>query len=211
MPTCPDCGSIVMEGDPYCTHCGAHLIWIDDDEENDYYQTSDIRQSIDDKIDSYFRSNYFDPLIRPLLMEKVKEYAGAKDCVDFEVDESNIHYIIFRFTRQNEYVKTVIDFHYDFDYRIHKRIFRDCYVKHYHDALLANPRFKELIKKTGKEFIRCSGGYELDVILAPYDIKLLDEIDISVHFKVGSDQWIYDLDLDRMELSKDHIELDYEV
>lgn len=30
MPTCPDCGSIIMEGDPYCSHCGAHLSWSDD-------------------------------------------------------------------------------------------------------------------------------------------------------------------------------------
>lgn len=33
MATCPDCGEIVMEGDPYCEHCGAHLIWIDDEDD----------------------------------------------------------------------------------------------------------------------------------------------------------------------------------
>ena len=33
MPTCPNCGSIVMEGDPYCNHCGTTFQWIDDDEE----------------------------------------------------------------------------------------------------------------------------------------------------------------------------------
>ena len=207
MPTCPDCGSIVMEGDPYCTHCGAHLIWIDDEDED--YQIPQNQISVEDKIDKYFQSNYFDPCIKFLLWDKLKEYAGAKDCVDFEVDESNIHYIIFRFTRQNEYIKTVIDFYYDHDYRIHKRILNDCRIYHYHDGLLANPRFKKLIKSTGREFIRCSGGYELDVILAPYDIRLLDDIDVSVHFRMESDQWVYRLDLDRMELSNDYIELDY--
>lgn len=30
MPTCPDCGEIIMEGDPYCSSCGAHLMWSDD-------------------------------------------------------------------------------------------------------------------------------------------------------------------------------------
>lgn len=35
MATCPDCGSIIMEGDPYCSHCGAHLLWeLDDDDDN---------------------------------------------------------------------------------------------------------------------------------------------------------------------------------
>lgn len=207
MPTCPDCGSVVMEGDPYCTHCGAHLKWIGDEDED--YQIPQNQISVEDKIDTYFQSNYFDPSIKFLLWDKLKEYAGAKDCVDFEVDESNIHYIIFRFTRQNEYIKTVIDFYYDHDYCIHKRILNDCRIYHYHDGLLADSRFKRLIKSTGRQFIRCSGGYELDVILAPYDIRLLDEIDVSVHFKVGSDQWIYRLNLERMELSKDYIELDY--
>lgn len=30
MPTCPHCGSIIMEGDPYCSHCEAILSWDDD-------------------------------------------------------------------------------------------------------------------------------------------------------------------------------------
>ena len=38
MPTCPDCGSVIMEGDPYCSHCGAHLQWdfTDENEDDDY-------------------------------------------------------------------------------------------------------------------------------------------------------------------------------
>ena len=31
MATCPDCGSIIMEGDSYFSHCGAHLVWSDDE------------------------------------------------------------------------------------------------------------------------------------------------------------------------------------
>ncbi len=31
MPTCPNCGEIVMNGDPYCSHCGATFRWDDDD------------------------------------------------------------------------------------------------------------------------------------------------------------------------------------
>lgn len=34
MATCPDCGSIIMEGDPYCSHCRAHLNWVFDDGED---------------------------------------------------------------------------------------------------------------------------------------------------------------------------------
>ena len=37
MATCPDCGEIVMEGDPYCSNCGATFRWIDDDDDSDSY------------------------------------------------------------------------------------------------------------------------------------------------------------------------------
>ena len=30
MLTCPDCGSIIMEWNPYCSHCGTYLSWSDD-------------------------------------------------------------------------------------------------------------------------------------------------------------------------------------
>lgn len=35
MHTCPNCGSLVSEGNPYCSHCGAHL-QLDFDDENEY-------------------------------------------------------------------------------------------------------------------------------------------------------------------------------
>ena len=35
MPTCPGCGEIVMEGDPYCPNCGEVFDWDDDEEEDD--------------------------------------------------------------------------------------------------------------------------------------------------------------------------------
>ena len=36
MPTCPNCGEIVMNGDPYCSHCGATFRWDDDIDFGDY-------------------------------------------------------------------------------------------------------------------------------------------------------------------------------
>ena len=32
MPTCPNCGEIIMEGDPYCSHCGTAFMWYHDDD-----------------------------------------------------------------------------------------------------------------------------------------------------------------------------------
>ena len=34
MATCPSCGEIVMEGDPYCPNCGTTFIWNFDDEDD---------------------------------------------------------------------------------------------------------------------------------------------------------------------------------
>ena len=33
MPTCPNCGTIVLEGEPYCSHCGTTFVWYDDEED----------------------------------------------------------------------------------------------------------------------------------------------------------------------------------
>ena len=45
MPTCPNCGSIVMEGDPYCSHCGAHFKWNHADDTDDTPQETCTSQS----------------------------------------------------------------------------------------------------------------------------------------------------------------------
>lgn len=57
MYTCPNCGSPVLEGDPYCQHCGSHLSWIgqtDDFESNDYnLDDDDIRTFFIDNFEKY--------------------------------------------------------------------------------------------------------------------------------------------------------------
>lgn len=45
MQTCPNCGSIVMRGDPYCTHCGATLRWYFNEEEEDYEPPEEDKKS----------------------------------------------------------------------------------------------------------------------------------------------------------------------
>lgn len=34
MPTCPNCGSIIMKGDAYCSHCGTALKWENEEQDN---------------------------------------------------------------------------------------------------------------------------------------------------------------------------------
>uniref|UniRef100_UPI0025CD7C4C hypothetical protein n=1 Tax=uncultured Methanobrevibacter sp. TaxID=253161 RepID=UPI0025CD7C4C len=68
--------------------------------------------------------------------------------------------------------------------------------------------FKELIRKTGFEFLKCSGGYVIDYTFASDDFKMKDELELNVWFRVGSNDRVYKLDLDKMELSENYFEYD---
>ena len=226
MPTCPDCGSIVMEGDPYCENCGALLEWDDDDEDEydsqityrkpayflDYGQTSETYLNPDDEklldITGPVCANAGQHLH---LYTKIKEYMKAPDFNGFYIQkhyEFEIYY--FHFIQENEYVKTthVMTFVQDENYSSPERIFYEEYSKHNHDKLLENPRFKKLIESTGFEFSGCGGGYEACLTNPVGDVELTGEINMRVYFYVNNKQRQYKLDLDNMRLSTEYNEYD---
>ena len=87
-----------------------------------------------------------------------------------------------------------------------REITADCYTTHNYDRLLRNPRFNEVIRKTGMEFIECRGGYVTDFTFATDNFEMKDDLDLSVVFKAGSKKRVYDLDLKKMELSERYFE-----
>lgn len=203
MPTCPDCGNIIMEGDPYCEHCGAHLSWSDEresqPEENRYSEAG-----LDDIIDSMRIS----AIQKMALKEKLETILTARDCVRLEAREGRGEYI-FTVTRQNEYVKTVDEFFFDPREQNMTRVFCECLSNHTHDGLLKSTEFKNLIKKTGLDFIECRGGYRTRYISILEGFEMLDEIDILVYFRMSENkERVYHLDLERMELKNPH---EYEI
>ena len=104
MHTCPDCGSMIMEGDPYCSHCGAHLQWSDDeDSAGQRYRRDDL----DDILDSMFIT----PAQRQALKSKLESFLNARDCTRMEARQALDEYV-FAFTRENEYVRTVDEFYF---------------------------------------------------------------------------------------------------
>lgn len=139
------------------------------------------------------------------LYNKLIAFLNAKDCTSLNVEGEFGEYI-FKFTRENEYVKTTDEFLYYPIFGDLKRVFKDYYTSHNHDRLIANPRFQSLIRATGLEFIKCDGGYVTEYSIAHDEITMKDEIDIGVWFKAGSKKRNYKLDLDRMELSRDYFE-----
>lgn len=69
MNTCPNCGSPVLDGDPYCQHCGCHLSWS--------CQTQDLNShdyDLDDVLDSLFIND----VQKSLLKLKLESYLKAK-------------------------------------------------------------------------------------------------------------------------------------
>lgn len=202
MYTCPSYGEIVMEEDPYCQHCGSHLNWPEKSE-------SSHERKEDLNVDDILNHMYINNAQKQLLKLKVNEFLGSRDCNSLEViTHDNIYEYTFVFTRENEYVRTVDEFEYNAKYENFTRVFRECYQSHYHDKLEANPEFRKMIEKTGLEFLGCHGGYVTDYNTADDRFKMTGEISVTVSFRAGSKKRIYDLDLDRMELSRDYREWD---
>ena len=201
MPTCPDCGSIIMEGDPYCPHCGAHLQWDFEDDSNENYS----RDELDDIVDSMF----IDISQKLLLKSKLRELLAARDCTGLEARLSIDEYV-FRFTRQNEYVRTVDELYYNPRDATFSRLFCDCMQFHVHDKLLSHPKFKALLRRTPYEFLECRGGYVTQATNYPHKFYFVDEIDVIVYFRVSANkERFYHLDLEKMQLKNDYHE--YEV
>lgn len=203
MAMCPDCGNMIMEGDPYCEHCGAHLSWSDEPQSEDA-QRSYSRDDLEDILDSMYISS----LQKDALRLKLKTFLQARDCTRLSAREGRGEYV-FYLTRENGYVRTVDEFYFDPRDDNMERVFCECITNHTHDGLVKSPEFRELIKKTGLEFIGCRGGYRTEYISIIEGFRLVDEIEIIVYFKVSPHrQRNYRLDLEKMELTRPH---DYEV
>ena len=201
MHTCPDCGSMIMEGDPYCSHCGAHLQWSDDeDSPNQRYRRDDL----DDILDSMFIT----PAQRQALKSKLESFLKARDCTRMEARQALDEYV-FAFTRENEYVRTVDEFYFSPKDKNIDRVFCESYSMHYHDGLLKSPEFQELVRKTGLEFIECRYGYRTEYRTWPSEYRLIDEIDVIVYFRLSAKrERFYHLDLENMKLKPDYHEYD---
>lgn len=74
MPTCPNCGEIVMNGDPYCSNCGTTFAWGSDDDDNDSY--------------SYGGSSYgyTPPSDSTILSSKARRY---RNCLEYARGEND--------------------------------------------------------------------------------------------------------------------------
>ena len=191
-----------------------YLVWEtrDDDSgsesgKNDYRPEMGQPKSGEERLDALLKSLPISVFQRVRLKEKLISLLGAKDVTEFTVVEEGFGSCTFVFTRENEYVRAINEFEFYSDLGDLKRIFAECYSRHNYDNLIRSQRFQEMVKRSGMEFVRCSGGYETDYSMADDEFSFSDEINVRTIFKDGSSERPYRLDLDKMELSKHYYEI----
>lgn len=109
MATCPDCESIIMEGDPYCSHCGAHLSWSSEDSYNheaDLFEGNDYSFQSDSKIPAPLRDFYAsleDEEAKQRVHQKLLKKISEKYKVELEEKDIKDGYTEYIFLRKTPY------------------------------------------------------------------------------------------------------------
>lgn len=169
-------------------------------------QSSGPELTFDERIEAIINGIQISDGFRSILKAKVNSFLNSPGCTRLEID-GFLDYYTFVFVRQNRYIATVDKFELLTGLENEHRVFHDCYTTHVYNDLIASPEFQSMISKTGMEFIECLGGFVTDYSMADDEFTFSDELDIRVILKKGSSRRVYHLDLEKMELSKDYMEL----
>lgn len=165
MPTCPNCGEIVMNGDPYCPHCGTTFRWVEEEYEMRYSRGArrpiEVRL-LDISIQAFYRN-----------LEKLQEpshiTAGIRNSIDIsKVRDARVNIvqpypggdIDISIIRKNKYFSTTDSIVYDYSSNeIGRYGFRSSF-----NGLNDAEWFRSAVRKkesiTGRKFHECAGGYD---------------------------------------------------
>ncbi len=90
MATCPNCGEIVMEGDPYCSNCGTALRWVRDDASNNHdggSNPSNDAYDVRDEIRRILRRMFMDDYQIFMLTSKALSLMESNGCRLYRINE----------------------------------------------------------------------------------------------------------------------------
>ncbi len=164
---------------------------------------------VKDQIREILEGMYVNPMEKMMLINKAVSLIKSNDCRLEEIRQE-YDYIIFTFKKEHRYFYTKYECIFSSNYFREDRVFYDCMMMHNHDNLLQNDSFKKLIrdteKRTGFTFRNCGGGYDdpnFDIVSE--DFTFNRRFKVFVRFDTDDGRVaVYDLDLDRMELSEEY-------
>ncbi len=165
MPTCPNCGNIVMNGDPYCPHCGTTFKRIEDEMDSSGGGSSQYSEMrfIDEPMEMFYSR-------LGGLHEPSHILVGLRQRIDVSKATSNTTFTLrqsfpggnieISFKRENKYFSTTDYIRYSC---IMNKIEGHSFINNFYN-LKNSQWFKDAVLKkeseTGLEFFDCGGGYD---------------------------------------------------
>lgn len=188
MPTCPNCGSILMNGDPYCPHCGTIFKRVDDEM---YSSGGSSRQ--------YSQIRFIDEPMEMFnsrlggLHEPKHIIEGLRKSIDVSKATGNTTFTLrqaysggdieMSFKRQNKYFSTTDSIRYSC---VMNKIDGHSFINNFYN--LKNAQwFKDAVSKkesqTGLEFYDLGGGYDASWNWDKTNVfKLKEGCEVIAHF-----------------------------
>ena len=208
MVTCPNCGEIVMNGDPYCTNCGTTFRWYFDDVEDDCEideeeSSQDLIKAFEMMLNSNLTSKEKFDLFRQYLF--MPDYM-LDEIMDNILREEKLYKCSFVMVYAKPYPPVYIFFRQD-KYR-DVLIFERCYVEyqptmfdpesiefHYlYAKLFDNPKFRSEVERIERQGLKFKDVYS-DITTPIW------ENDLTARFTDGNVEIIYKID-DELNLKK---------
>ncbi len=183
MPTCPNCGEIVMNGDPYCSHCGT--VFRRDNDNYDVTHESRPKKIVKKvPITSFIACLYefniseitINAIKRDLNVSKVK---NATVNIGQEFPDADLD---ITFIRENKYFETVDSLKYSrFPNKIDGHCFRSDFTKLKNTAWFKNA-IKQKENNIGLKFYDCGGGYDAEWDWNNNTFELKEGCEVIAHF-----------------------------
>lgn len=206
MATCPNCGELIMNGDPYCSHCGTALRWVNDDNDASgrSWSIETVRNNI--PLQSFFSCLHEFNISAATISSIRRDFnvSKAKNAVVNIGQEFPNADLDITFIRQNRYFKTVDSIKYGlFPNKINGHYFRSDFTN------LKNAGwFKDAVKRkeneTGLGFYDCGGGYDAKWDFSTNTFELKEGCEVIVHFIKDDYHYVgYEVDFRNHRLKND--------
>lgn len=150
MPTCPNCGELLMTGDPYCTHCGATIRWYDEEEDDGGSSEIDVSELLGNEIlVDLYNQGFFLPEVLNMKKE-INQFMDEFSCELISAEPYN-DIVLFNFLKEENYWSTTLRVTYDSHAPVWFLTFHEDLIVGNFEKLYADEKFRELIRKEEKE------------------------------------------------------------